>query len=55
MNVKPDIPPGFEPMPAMVTVPIIGYTAREKPITAKVDIKDECPAFAGGCKSKPPR
>lgn len=31
----PDIPPGFMPMPKMVTVPIIGYTADIPPISAE--------------------
>ena len=46
----PDIPPGFQPMPAMVTVPILGHTARLQPITAKGNIKDECSAYAVECK-----
>lgn len=46
------IPPGFQPMPKMVTVPILGYTADIQPITIKGNTKDECPDCAGGCKKK---
>lgn len=49
MSHKPDIPPGFCEMPAMVTVPIIGHTACEQPIAPKG--KD----VASACTGEPPR
>lgn len=54
-NAVTTIPPGFLPMPAMVTVPILGSTADIKPITVKGNTKDECPDCAGDVKRKLPR
>ena len=36
---KPTIPPGFEPMPEMVQVPLIGSIACGTPITAEQNVK----------------
>lgn len=59
VNVEPEakdtvttIPPGFQPMPKMVTVPILGYTADIKPITAKEPIEGKVSDCAVGCKKK---
>lgn len=52
-NTVTTIPPGFLPMPTMVTIPILGHTAHIQPITAKG--KDVVSACTGGCKNKPPQ
>lgn len=59
MNVEPEaketvttIPPGFLPMPKMVQLPILGYTADIKPITAKKSIDGKVSDCAEGCKKK---
>lgn len=47
-NTVPTIPPGFQPMPAMVTVPIIGHIARTQLITTKE--KGTGSVCSGECK-----
>ena len=36
---EPEIPPGFQPMPAMVEVPLVGRIACGSPITAEENIE----------------
>lgn len=37
---KPDPPPGFEPMPEMTKIPLVGQIACGEPITAEENIED---------------